>query len=314
MNPLYIDNSTLRTLAACEMAAWTRYGMHRTTVESRAELKSGAAAAEGFAAFRKAGLDPQAGMDAFDAAYQEWSARNVLRGDRLEWENCRQILWQYFVANTADKPSRFTAHPDLIETSFALPLTVEGDIILTGRTDAVGTWESGDMIVLDDKTTGTLSEYWAKKWRTDSGQSGYVWAMRQLGYNVIGTVINGVEFKKLPSDPARKCKDHKVPYSECGTRHAKFGFYGPYPRDPGWLEEWRVNAIRLARKFKDLLADAPDLSFAQSLPMSGTFNGHCGFCEFADTCLSGRSPALMEANLVESVWDPRALVTVERGG
>lgn len=304
-NPIYIDNSTLRTLASCEMAAWTRYGMHRTTVESRAELMSGASAAKGFAAFRRAGLDSAAGLAAFDLAYQDWSTRNVPRGDRLEWENCRQILWQYFSASTPDKPQRFTVHPDWIEQPFELPLSDEGDVVLIGRPDAVGTWESGDLIVLDDKTTGNLSDYWAKKWRTDSGQSGYVWAMRQLGHHVIGTVINGVEFKKLPSDPTKKCKDHKVPYSECGVRHAKWGFYGPYPRDPGWLEEWRLDAIRLARKFRELLIDAPDLSFAQQLPMTGTFNGHCGFCEFADTCLSGRSPALMKANLVVSVWDPR---------
>lgn len=305
MTPLYVDNSTLRTLAACDMAAWTRYGMHRTTIESRKELMSGSAAAEGFAAFRRAGLDPAAGIAAFDAAYMDWSNKHVPRGDRLEWENCRNIMWQYFLGNTADKPQRFTPHPDKIELAFELPLSDEGDVVLTGRIDALGTWESGDMIVEDDKTTGSLSDYWAKKWRTDSGQSGYVWAARQLGYNVIGTVINGVEFKKLPSDPSRKCKDHKVSYAECGMRHAKWGFYGPYPRDPGWLEEWRLDAIRLARKFRDLLADAPDLSFAQQLPMTGTFNGHCGFCEFVDTCLSGRSPVLMEANLVESVWDPR---------
>lgn len=308
MTPLYIDNSTLRTLAACDMAAWTRYGQHRTTIESRAELKSGQAAAEAFAAFRRSGLDPTTGIVAFDAAYQDWSQKHVPRGDRLEWANCREILWQYFLGNTADRPQRITYYPDLIEMPFELPLSDEGDIILTGRMDALCTWESGDLIVSDDKTTGSLSDYWAKKWRTDSGQSGYVWAARQLGYNAIGTVINGVEFKKLPSDPTRKCKDHKVSYSECGARHAKWGFYGPYPRDPGWLEEWRQDAIQLARKFRGLLADAPDLSFAQRLSMQGTFNGHCGFCELADTCLSGRSPALMEANLIHSVWDPRKMV------
>lgn len=305
MTPLFVDNSTLRTLAACDMAAWTRYGQHLTTAESRAELQSGSAAAEGFAAFRRSGLDPEAGLAAFDAAYQEWATKNVPRGDRLEWANCREILWQYFIANTADKPQRFQAHADKIELAFELPLSDEGDIILTGRIDALGTWESGDMIVLDDKTTGNLSDYWAKKWRTDSGQSGYVWAARQLGYNAIGTVINGVEFKKLPSDPTRKCKDHKVSYAECGVRHAKWGFYGPYPRDPGWLEEWRYTAINLARKFRRLLEENPTLEDVLNLEQQGTFNGHCGFCEFDNTCLSGRSPALMEANLIRQVWDTR---------
>lgn len=302
----HCDNSMLSTFASCEMAGWLRYGQHRTTPSEKAALKAGGDTARALALLRL-GHTPDVALKEFDRTYQPWAQVNVQKGDRLEWQNCRTVLEQYMRRGWPEQQGRIQVIRELVEVTFELPLTPEGDIIYMGRTDAAGYWDGLDVVVLDDKTTGSLNDYWARKWRMESGQSGYVWALREMGYPVVGTVINGIEYKQLPSDPTRKCGTHKVPYAECRARHAKFGFYGPFPREPQFLEEWRADATETARRMAKTLAQAPTLEHARELPMTGQLTGACGNCEFMDLCLSGRSPALLEANTVEQKWDPREL-------
>lgn len=313
MAPFYCDNSMLKAFAECEMAGWLRYIQHRTTPSEKAALRAGGDTAKALALLRQ-GHGVEVALAEFDRQYQAWSAKHVPAGDRLAWQNCRVVLEQYMKFGWPEQQQRFTVVHELIEVAFELPLDATGEIMYMGRTDAGGFWDGLDMVVFDDKTTGSLNEYWAKKWRMDSGQSGYVWALRQLGYpSVIGTVINGIEYRQLPSDPSRKCSTHKQSYAECRPRHAKYGFYGPFPREPQFLEEWRADAISLAQRMRQVADEAPTLEYARELPMTGQFKGACGNCEFMDLCLSGRSPALIEANTIELKWDPRALGEVKDG-
>lgn len=308
--PLYIDNSILSTFMSCDMEGWLRYGLHLTTNEERADRLAGQITASVLAKFRTT-WDREVSLKLFESRYKDWANHNVSRGDRLEYTNCYDILDQYMRQNTPDRQLRFqVTDPPLVEVPFELPLSDEGDIIYMGRCDLIPLWETGDYVVLDDKTTGKLSSYWAKKWVMDSGQSGYVWAMRQLGYPIQGSVINGIEFAKLPSDPNKKCKGHKVPYSECRPRHVKWDLFGPYPREDGFLEQWRQNVIMFAREFRALIERFGDITDAPSIPMRGQFNGHCAFCAYPEYCRSGRNPALMAANLVYNKWDPRELPMV----
>lgn len=315
MTPLVIDNSMIQSFAICEMQAWLRYMQHRNTAEGKATLLAGTATAACLAHFRRTWSIADA-LIVFDKNYKDWALHNVQRDDAREWHNCRNILTQHLHASYPDQQTRFQVDPKLVEVTFELPLSDEGDIIYMGRIDLIAMWETGDYVVLDDKTTGdNLSVWWAKKWRTDSGGSGYVWALRQLGYTVQGLVINAIQFRKIPSDPNRKCFKHKVPYSECGIRHIEAGkswnLFGPYPREQGYLEQWRQDTLWLARQFRDYRERYPELSDAHLLPMRGQYNGGCKNCDFPEYCLGGRNPALMNANLIYEVWDPRKPITNE---
>lgn len=305
MNPLFIDNSMIQSFAICEMQAWLRYMMHRNTAQGKATLMAGHATAVCLASFRRDWKIPEA-LAVFDRDYKDWALHNVERDDAREWHNCRNILHQYMLANGPDQQTRFQVIPELIEVTFELPLTKEGDIIYIGRIDLIPVWETGDYVVLDDKTTGdNLSTYWANKWKTDSGGSGYVWALRQKGYTVQGLIINAIQFRKLPDDPHKTCSRHKVKFVECGIRHARWELFGPYPREDGYLEQWRQDTVWLARQFLEYRERYPELTDAPFLPMRGQYNTGCKNCDFPEYCLSGRNPALMNANLVYEVWDPR---------
>lgn len=307
MTPFAVDNSALSKFARCEMAGWLRYGQHRATAEAAATLQAGGDTAAALAHLRR-GASATEALAVYDARYQPYAEQHrIPPSDRLSWQNTRTILWQYMSFGWPEQLQRFRIEPELIEVTFEVPLTDEGDIVLTGRTDLGGYWEGDNLVVWDDKTTGSrVNEYWAKKYRLESGQSGYVWALRQKGWNVLGTVINGIEYSALPSDPRRKCSTHKVAYEECGPRHAKWQLFGPYPREAGFLEEWRADAIALAREYRRYVQEvAPALEDVHQVPMRGQFTDGCSHCEYPDFCLAGRSPALIEANTVESKWDPR---------
>lgn len=308
MTPFYIDNSALSAFARCEMKGWLRYGMHRATNNEAATLRSGGDTASALAVLRRGG-SPAEALAEYDARYGPYAeASRIAPSDRLSWQNTRTVLWQYLQFGWPEQLKRVRVEPQLVEIAFEQPLTAEGDIVLTGRTDLGVYWEGDNLVVWDDKTTGSrVTDYWAEKYRLESGQSGYVWALRQQGWDILGTVINGIEYSKLPDDPTRKCGTHKVPYAECGPRHAKWQTFGPFPREDAFLEEWRADAITLAEKFKATLESKPTLEHARELPMTGVFTNECSQCEYKAFCLAGRNPVLIEANTVESKWDPRGV-------
>lgn len=307
MTPFYVDNSALSKFARCEMAGWLRYGMHRATVEQAATLKAGGDTAAALALLRRGGTPTEA-LALYDQRYGPYAEQHRLPpSDRLSWQNTRTVLWQYMCFGWPEQLQRFRVEPQLIEVVFEVPLTEESDIVLTGRTDLGGYWEGDNLVVWDDKTTGKrVTDYWADKYRLESGQSGYVWALRQKQWPVLGTLINGIEYSKLPDDPSRKCKTHGTVYAECGPRHAKWQVFGPYPREAAFLEEWRADAIALARRYKQWVQEiAPRLEDVRQVPMTGVFTDGCSYCEYSDFCLGGRNHVLIEANTVESKWDPR---------
>jgi hypothetical protein len=131
--------------------------------------------------------------------------------------------------------------------------------------------------------------------------TGYVWAAtRTLGQPVVGVFINGIEYSKLPSDPVRKCRTHGVPYLECGPQHMRSELL-IYTRTPDQLEQWRMDAIRLARKYRELCRHPQDLT---AVSMQGTFHDACGFCNFSRFCDAGRPSHYINAMLVKQPWRP----------
>lgn len=116
-------------------------------------------------------------------------------------------------------PLQFPNGEVAVEFNFAIaiPETVHpetGDPILYGgRFDMVGVYND-QLFVVDEKTSTSLGERWARQWDLDSQFTGYCWAARGYGHLVAGAIIRGVGLLKTK------------------TTHAEAIIYRP---------EWQVN-------------------------------------------------------------------------
>jgi PD-(D/E)XK nuclease superfamily protein len=335
---VYVDNSTLRAVAECDTRGVLRHVLGYTVQEEAHALEVGTAAHEVLADYL--GGKPAAYCTRkFGLLYQPYSDLHVLgRLDspsapnpyyRLSYENVSLILNEWFETHSlASFP--FLVNPKMIEVGFEIPLDDEcvcghsesahrpgcqwrgkcgctdyrPAFVMWGRLDAiVQANHDRSLYVLDHKTTGRLTPYWTEKFRNDSQMTGYVWAaQRTLGQHIVGVFINAIELSKLPSDPVRKCTRHGVTYSECGPRHTKAELL-IYTRTPEQLEQWRLTALSLARRYRELLK-TPHIEALPDVRMQGTFTGACGFCEFNKFCQAGRPTEYAGSMLVHQPWRP----------
>ena len=327
---VYVDNTTLRAAARCDTELVLRHGLDYTTSDEAPQLECGIATHEILADHLK-GRDANYCLAKYELLYRGYSEDIGLENPehkfhRLSWTNTDKILKEWLERHPLSSFS-FLVNPKLVEVGFQIPLDNEcvcghqqGEhhleicvhcpctsyrpaFVFCGRLDAiVQAQHDNGLYVLDHKTTGRIADYWTEKFRKDSQMTGYVWAAQKtLGQPIIGVFINGIEFSKLPSDPVRKCRNHGVPYLECGPMHMKSELL-IYTRTPDQLEQWRQDAIKLARRVRDLCSK-PDPSLT-SVAMQGTFHDACGFCNFSRFCDAGRPTHYVAAMLTKQPWRP----------
>ena len=298
---LYVDNSTLKAVARCSTEATLRYVHDLTSINKSGPLESGHAGHEALETWFKGGTMGQA-LTTFADEYKTWADENVPPDDRLSFDNVRKILSHWFDTNPVSGMP-FKVNPDLIEIGFQFPLTE--DIVMVGRMDGlVEDFRTGALNVLEHKFTGNLTNDWVEQWRMDSQLSTYIaGAQENTGKNVLGAYLNAIELKKV-SDSNRKCKDHGVPYEECGTQHSKSFLFGPIQRTPEELKEWRKTATGLAKKFWDLRKRFPAVADIHRVRTQGKFNGSCRWCGFKDFCQVGRPVDLAGQMLRVEKWKP----------
>ena len=308
MTKLYIDNTTLTATNTCDMKAGLRYVLGYTTADERMELSAGSAVHESLAVWHR-GEGSTNALIRFDAEYKAVGSK-LHAEERLSFYNVRRVLsrfYNYFTQN----PMPYTPQKDLVEVTFEAPLDEHGDVMVMGRIDLMAVYQ-GRMVVFENKTTGSLNDWWKKKWPMHTQPTTYVYGAKYgtvggklLNLPVEECLILGIELRKLPNSDT-KCKDHKLPYRECGDFHAKWEFSGPHPRPEGFLQRWRRDALSAAKRFawmKENIHSIQDC--ADKLEQQGQFNGACSFCEFHDSCRQGLPVNVMEANLIHQPWDPR---------
>lgn len=305
MDPLFLDNSTLKAVARCSTEVFLRYQHDQTTPDERATLKSGTAIHAALAAHLR-GDGFTAAMDALSDEYEDWAKENVADGDRLSWSNVEAVASAWLIGHPlADLPFRVT-DPSFVEVGFAEPLDDAGEFVFCGRLDGFGERRAdGQPCVIEHKSTGMISADWLRQFRKDSQVSGYVWGAQQhLGQRVVDVYINAIEMKKLPASD-RKCKDHGVSYAECSAQHAKSEIL-IVSRTDEQLAEWKKTALHLARKYKEMLTRFPRLTDIHKVRMQGTFTNACRFCQFDDFCNAGRPTNMIGSMFVEDKWSPFA--------
>ncbi len=87
-----------------------------------------------------------------------------------------------------------------VEFSFSIPFPIPhpetGEpLLFVGRFDMLGSY-MGQAFCVDEKTTGRIDSKWSEKWALRGQFIGYVWAARQMGYSVAGTIVRGVALYK----------------------------------------------------------------------------------------------------------------------
>src|SRR5262245_21885170 len=92
--PFVIDNSILAAMSRCSTEALLRYAQGFTSREENANLMAGRAGHMALAAWF-GGESKEKVLEIFWKEYSEWSAENVMTGDRLEYINLDKILRQW---------------------------------------------------------------------------------------------------------------------------------------------------------------------------------------------------------------------------
>ena len=306
---LIVDNSLLKdTVCTTKVLLRHRHGF--TSRDDSAALRAGTAAHAALAAY----FDPaddgatsnvKAGwaLDKLKQEYATWSRANVPPDNRLSYENVSRILGAWLDAHPVSSFGFTVRH---VEVGFTLYLTPW--LTICGRIDVVVEMPDGAIYVLDWKTTGNITPWWLAAFRLDSQFSTYVSGAREHlgGAAVAGGIVGAIEFSKIPASNA-KCRAHGTPYAECGVQHVvERAQMITVDRTPAQLTQWRADATRNARKYRDACASYPELADVARAPMEGTFYGACTNCGFKDFCEAGRPMDLIDSMLVYDPWSPFA--------
>jgi len=233
--------------------------------------------------------------------------------DRLKKPYILSILERYLTENPIDSLP-YTV--EQTEIAFQVPLT--DDIVYCGRIDLQGRMKHSDkygahpLVLSDTKTTRSITVMWEKKWKSDTQISGYIYAAQEhTGLPITGMYVEAIEIpdpltgRELKDGSRSKCKEHGIPYDECGIYHAKFRHLGPYWRTQEQLEAWKLTAIRLARKYRDL--HRFKISDIMHIPMEGQFTSlqytnACVFCDLDNFCNVAERPVHIIDNYLK--YDP----------
>lgn len=300
---LAVDNSTLAATQACTTKAALRYVLGYTAADDAAPLQAGTAAHAAFAEWLRTGGDVERAMAALAAGYRAWSTEHIDDpDDRLAWPNVERVMRAWFDTHPlATWP--VVVPPSMVEVGFALPLA--DGIVFVGRLDALGRDRWGAVHVVEHKTTGRLDDQWRRTHRLAAQVTGYVWAAQQhVGQPVVGALVNGVEFGRLPAS-SRKCAKHGLPYAECSPFHIAAEMLLT-DRPPHMIDAWRSSAAALAGRFRAIRERVSTIDDVAALPMEGVFTGACARCEFADYCRQGRPTGErpVAAMLRREPWSP----------
>lgn len=211
--PAYIDSTMVATFRACQKKFFYTFVHNLRSPGSSIHLAAGAAFAAGLEAMRNAqALHPDGPIHkdalwelALPAALRAWGD---CPDDPNSPKNIHNVLYALELYLTEFHPYADEVQPLVLngkpstEFSFAIPLDIKhptsGDpFVYVGRFDMLGRYRANDLlVVLDDKTAGSLGSYWLTQWDLRGQFLGYLWACQKLGFDVNNVVVRGIGLLK----------------------------------------------------------------------------------------------------------------------
>lgn len=290
--PQQIDNTMRSEFKACQRSWAWRFLHHRVGALPSVHLHAGAAFAKGLEVTRRAFYDQ--GLPEDDAIGLGWQALLEEYGDFEPQGKNRnktahrmgEALVAYFdeynLATDLIKPLRISSG-SAVEFTFTIPLPIKhpetGDPILySGRFDMLGQTENGQLFVVDEKTTGSLGEYWLTRYALSAQFTGYCWAAQVYGYPVVGAIVRGIGILK------EKINHAAIPLMR-----------------PQWLiEEWYA---QLLRDINGMVQCFNSMHFEANLADSCGSYGGCDYLPVCQVPAESREN-MLQINFVEREWIP----------
>lgn len=303
---MYVNNSLLRLLAECETKAWIRWGQELVMTErdGPGPMEVGQALHVAFAAWMR-GETTREVLACFEEGWGRYIGEELPREERLHPGNVRLVL-EHFLLAQEGRVRDFDVIEGYTERAFEVPLgTVHGEeVIFYGTLDGLIDWKGGTWL-LEHKTTGNMDQHWEAQWGMTAQLQGYVWALRQMGVQVKGAFVNGLEVRRLPpwdGNFQKKCGQHKVKYLECQGLHVKHTWVGPLWWSSERLAQWRRDVLAQVERLMWLREEWERASL-ENVMMDGQFRWPgCQRCQYKPWCQAGRPEGGLAQMMVHSPW------------
>lgn len=308
--PYNVSPSVLGETICCETRGWVRHVKGFTSRDEAIKAVAGQAIHAGVETF----LDPKprdkAPLFAFHEIYDPAYARLApeLLEPALTPDNLHRLLARWIDMHPPHMVPwvRVVSVEKAVTSRSFYVADIENDtqhrVNLICRPDIVVEDKNGLYRWVDTKTTSwrISDKGWQRQLKLSMQVALYTDAMRTLYGDkaAMGGWINAMELRQLPSSD-RKCKEHGLPYSECGSEHAKTDFV-----------ECMIDEERMQRAVADAEQGAGrfvtlheiDNDSAHLLQMDGSAKDGCRFCPAAVWCEAGRHPASLDSLLVYEPW------------
>ena len=220
--PAYVDSSMLTAWRACRRKHYWAVLHALYPMGKSVHLIAGAAIAAGLEAARKTVFfhpEPRSVSHAtmLEAAYipyllqwgdytpDERSTKNF----NTAWFALDHYLEYHPPATDIIQPYIRPDGSPAVEYKFAIPIDsiqhpdTREPLLFVGRFDMVGVMPMGTinkLLVVDEKTTGSLTYDWATKWDMRGQFIGYIWALRKQGFNVDHAAVRGIAILKTKNE------------------------------------------------------------------------------------------------------------------
>lgn len=320
--PHYVDSSMRSTWAGCRRKSlWSAILALYPTGKS-VHLIAGGAFAAGMEAARKrvfcdsspASVSHQSVLhSAYVAFRREW-------GDYVAPENHAKSFVNTFCALdfylTQHPPYTDCIQPVIrpdgtpaVEYTFAIPLedclhpTTNDPILFVGRFDLLGLYNSGEAqipCICDEKTTYSMGIGWADSWDMRGQFIGYLWALRQQGWDVSHAAIRGVAIQKTQFKVETALPEY--------TDHLIERWHRAFTQDVKEMisayKHWSTELREFGKESADAIAEVVyPYNFADAC-------GSYGGCAFSTLCLQ-RDPEPFFTNYIRHRWNPLLKQPVE---
>jgi hypothetical protein len=210
--PHYLDSTMMATFKSCPRKFYWQFIQNLVLDGNNIHLTAGGAIAHSLDCIRRAQFKQKAfsvdqlmlfGLKPF---LDLWGTIQVPDDHAKSLHRClfalEKYLENYHPAHDEVQPLEKPDGTPTSEFTFAIPLPIKHPIshepfIYCGRFDLLGRHTQSDiLVVLDEKTTGSLSTSWTRQWDLRGQFIGYVWACQQLGYPVQDVIVRGIGMYK----------------------------------------------------------------------------------------------------------------------
>ena len=287
--PKSIDSSARKAFASCPMLFYYEYMLHLKPKGVNINLHFGGCFARGLEIVRKEFYGKKSTFEhsiakGTEALLKAWGDFEPEGETKKTLDACIDCLYDYFVqyppADDPVKPLIIDGEPT-VEFSFAIPIPdskhpqTGEPILYTGRFDMMAEY-NGAVFIDDEKTAAQLGKSWMNSQRMASQYTGYIWAAKSFGYEVMGGVIRGIS-------PLKR-----------GVNQVMLLIYRPNWMIERWL--WQLNRD-IARMIDCWESGEWDYNIDAAC-------GNYGGCSFLEVCEDKNPSGLLSLEYEVNLWDP----------